>query len=315
LVHTEELKKIAVEAEKAEQENRLSDAMASWRRSLELLPLGSRQRQAIKEKTEDLGRRVDDLPPIRALLETSAVIQEPKSFFGKSGGRAGILGLLLLLLSKFKVLLLGFTKLQTLFSMLLFFGVYWNAFGWKFALGFVLSIYIHEMGHVVALNHYGIKATAPVFIPFIGAIIRVKQTLTNPREDSRVGLAGPFWGMGAALVAYGVYQLTGDMIWKAIAGVGAWINLFNLMPFWQLDGGRGFKSLTTWQRWIAILVIAAMWVFSQEGLLLALGVLALFQALRRDSPTEPDNVGLFQYAFLVVVLSTLCYMIPVDQNP
>src|SRR5439155_143942 len=83
--------------------------------------------------------------------------------------------------------LLGLTKASTLFTMLLSAGVYWAAWGWKFALGVVLSIYVHEMGHVQALQRYGIKATAPMFIPGVGAVVRLKQYPASPR-DARVGL-------------------------------------------------------------------------------------------------------------------------------
>src|ERR1041384_8605477 len=91
----------------------------------------------------------------------------------------GVLGLLGVILAKFKFLLLGLFKLKTLFSMLVFFGFSWDRWGWPYALGIVLSIYIHEMGHVAALKHYGIEASAPVFIPFVGALIRVKQHITD----------------------------------------------------------------------------------------------------------------------------------------
>ncbi len=208
----------------------------------------------------------------------------------------------------------GLAKLHTLLSMLLFFGVYWSMWGWKFALGFVLSIYIHEMGHVAALNRYGIKATAPVFIPFVGAIIRVKQTLTNPREDARVGLAGPIWGLGTAVASFLLFQVTDDEIFKAIARMGAWVNLFNLMPFWQLDGGRGFHSLSRWQRWAAVLVIAGMWFYTQEGLLMILFLFAVLKALRKDTPPDPDYIGLVEYGFLVVILSIMC-AIPLATGP
>src|SRR2546430_4861243 len=82
--------------------------------------------------------------------------------------------------------------------MLLSAGVYWTIWGWKFALGVVLSIYVHEMGHVQALQRYGIKATAPMFIPGVGAVVRLKQYPADRREDARVGLAGPLWGRPAA---------------------------------------------------------------------------------------------------------------------
>ena len=109
--------------------------------------------------------------------------------------------LAVLLLSKGKLLLLGLTKASTFWSMLAAFSVYWTVFGGWFALGLVLSIYIHEMGHVAALMRYGVKASAPLFLPGIGAVIRLKQGFIDPRQDARVGLAGPIWGLFAAVAA------------------------------------------------------------------------------------------------------------------
>ena len=160
-------------------------------------------------------------------------------------------------LTKGKLLLLGFTKAGTLFSMLLSVGVYWQAFGWKWAFGVVASIYVHEMGHVAMLRHYGIPATAPMFLPGIGAVIRARFYPKDVVSEARVGLAGPIWGLGAALVCYLVYLLTGLQAWAALAEIGAWINLFNLTPVWQLDGAHGFKALSRQQRWIAVAAIAA----------------------------------------------------------
>jgi Zn-dependent protease len=223
----------------------------------------------------------------------------------KASGRWGILAVLALLFAKFKFLLFGLLKIKTLLSMVLFFAVYWHQWGWPFALGFVLSIYIHEMGHVAKLKSYGIQATAPLFIPFVGAFIRVQQSFSNPIQDARVGLAGPFWGLGAAGAAWAAYLFTQSGIWSAIAHTGAWINLFNLIPFWQLDGGRGFHSLNRSQRWIAVAGIGLALTLTREYLLLGLLGFALFQAFRRQVPAEGDNVGLFQYVFLVLTLSLL----------
>ena len=119
---------------------------------------------------------------------------------------------LLLALTKGKLVLLGLTKLNTLLSMLASIALYWALYGWKFGVGFVLSIYIHEMGHVTALAHYGIPASAPMFIPGFGAFVRLKAYPANPGEDARVGLAGPFWGLGAALVCMGIGVLTGSAL-------------------------------------------------------------------------------------------------------
>ena len=100
----------------------------------------------------------------------------------------------LFLLGKGKVLLVGLTQAKTFLSMAVALAVYASVYGWKFALGLIVSIYIHEMGHVVWLRRYGIAATAPMFIPGLGALVRLKQYPANPAEDARVGLAGPIWG-------------------------------------------------------------------------------------------------------------------------
>ncbi len=142
--------------------------------------------------------------------------------------RAGILGVIALFLWKFKIaiiflltkgklLLLGLTKASTLFSMILSLGVYWQVFGWKWALGVVASIYVHEMGHVAMLRRYGIPATAPMFLPGIGAVIRSRFYPTDVVAEARVGLAGPIWGLGAAFTCFLIYRAT-DLagLWAAL---------------------------------------------------------------------------------------------------
>ena len=211
-------------------------------------------------------------------------------------------------MSKGKLLLLGLTKLSTFASMLAFFAVYWSIFGWKFALGFVLSIYIHEMGHVMALRKYNIAASAPMFIPFFGAIVRMKQYPGNVGEDARVGLAGPIWGLGSAVAAWLAAISTGLPIWYAIAHTAAWLNLFNLLPIWQLDGGRGFRALTRKQRAIAAAVAIGMWAVTHQTILLLIALGAGYRLFSRDYPAEDDNIVLMQYAGLIVLLSMLMVM-------
>ena len=79
-----------------------------------------------------------------------------------------------------------------------------------------------------------------------------------------IGLAGPVWGLAAAAFCFGVWLITKSHAWAAIAAVGAWVNLFNLLPVWQLDGGRGFRALSTMQRWIVVAAMGAMVAVSQE---------------------------------------------------
>lgn len=301
LVHAGRLKELADAAARAEQQGDASAALAAWQEALGLLPRASRQFEVIAAKVAALGRQVDAAPagPARPRRDAAG---RPS---GRWGGVAGLGTLALLALTKGKFLLLGLTKASTFFSMAAALGVYWVAFGWQFALGLVLSIYIHEMGHVAALRRYGIRASAPMFIPGLGAVIRLRQALTDPRQDARVGLAGPFWGLGAALVAYAVYLGTGRPIWGAIAQVGAWINLFNLTPIWQLDGGRGFHALTRRQRWSAVAAIGLAFALTEEGLLVLLLLAGIAQAAAARPAAEPDRVGLLQYVFLVAVLSAM----------
>src|SRR5205809_3115819 len=303
LVYAEELKRLAATADGAEQAGDPSAALAAWRQALDLLPADATQHQVVSARIAALSRSLDAGP----------AGAKHGSGLGKGAAGLGALGALLFkfkfalvfVLTKAKLLLFGLTKGGTLFSMLLSAGVYWTIWGWKFAFGIVLSIYIHEMGHVQALQRYGIKATAPMFIPGIGAVIRLKQYPTDAREDARVGLAGSLWGLVAALAVYAIYRITNVAVWGAIAHFGAWVKLFNLVPVWQLAGARGFRALTRRQRWIPVAVIAVMWFATSEGLLVLLGVAAAATLGFGRAADEPDDTALLQYAFLVGILSLM----------
>jgi Zn-dependent protease len=210
------------------------------------------------------------------------------------------------IVTKGKFILAGFTKSSTFFSMILAFGVYWTAFGWKFALGLVVSIYVHEMGHVASLHRLGIPASAPMFIPGVGAYVRMGQYPVDAREDARVGLAGPMWGLAAALGAYLAFAATGAPIWGAIARIGAWINLFNLLPVWQLDGSRGYRALSRPGRFLVAAVMGLMWLITREGLLILLLIAAVCRAWAGKAPERGEPVALAQFVGLVIVLSALC---------
>jgi Zn-dependent protease len=209
---------------------------------------------------------------------------------------------ILLVLTKGKLLLLGLTKLPTLLSMFVSLGFYWSMWGWKFALGFIVSMYIHEMGHVWMLNRYGIKATAPMFVPGFGAFVRLQQYPVTEIEDARVGLAGPLWGLGSAAASYGVYAATGAPIWAAIAQSGAWINLFNLIPVWQLDGSRGFHALSRVERWIVVATIAVALYLTGQRLLFIVGGVAVWRAAQREVGPGDRRV-LATFVILVAALS------------
>lgn len=299
LTHAQEFEALAQHAKLAGQSRDWQGAKAAWERALALLPPESSEYRTVRGRIQNIDLQLSD-----------------KNVWAKRMAKLGPVGVILwkfkaialVMLTKGKLVLLGLTKLSTLTSMLLFLGVYWSMFGWQFALGFVLSIYIHEMGHVVALRKYGIAASAPMFIPFVGAVIRSKQYPANVVQDSRIGLAGPIWGFGAAVFAWLCALATRLPIWYAIAHTGAWINLFNLIPIWQLDGGRGFRALTRMQRGIALGTVLTMWVITQESMLLLIAIGAGYRLFSRDYPAEGDNMALTQYVGLIVLLSMLVLM-------
>ena len=209
------------------------------------------------------------------------------------------------LLTKGKLLLLGLTKASTFFSMFASMGVYWTIFGGWLAVGLVLSIYVHEMGHVFALMRYGVKASAPLFIPGSGAVVLLKQSLVDPKQDARVGLAGPIWGTAAALGLRGSVPVNVRAHLGGPRPVGGVINLFNLLPFWQLDGARAFRSLNRSQRWLAVASIATAWALTDQNLLVLLLAVGVWHTIA-DKPAKGSDAPIVaQYAILVMILSAL----------
>ncbi len=288
----QELDALVQHAKLAGQARDWHGARQAWAKALELLPPDSEEYRLTKTRIENIDLQLSE-----------------GNVWKKRFAKLGPIGTFLLVaFSKGKLLLLGLTKLSTFASMLAFFAVYWSIFGWKFALGFVLSIYIHEMGHVMALRKYNIAASAPMFIPFFGALVRMRQYPHNVGEDARVGLAGPIWGLGSAVAAWLAAIATGLPIWYAIAHTAAWLNLFNLLPIWQLDGGRGFRALTRKQRGIAAAVAIGMWAVTHQTILLLIALGAGYRLFSRDYPAEDDNIILMQYAGLIVLLSMLMVM-------
>jgi Zn-dependent protease len=317
LVHSGRLKELAAAAKQAERGGDPRAALVAWREALELLPVGTRQHAQIVDRITALGRAAEASPSTRPVNAADA--QERPGWSGGAGvAGLGAIGLFLFkfkfvlffLLTKAKFLLLGLTKASTFFSMLLTFGLYLQLYGWKFGLGLVLSIYVHEMGHVYMLNRYGIKASAPMFIPGFGALVRLQQAIFDVRQDARVGLAGPVWGMGAAICCLLGSVALGSPVLAATAKVGAFVNLFNLIPVWQLDGGRAFRALTRPQRWLGAAAVATAWAMTDEGLLFLLMLGAAFRAIVERGPAEPDRGALLQYVSLVAGFSALL-LIPV----
>ncbi|MFB1483664.1 site-2 protease family protein [Corallococcus sp. RDP092CA] len=309
LLYAKRLAQLAADAQAASGRGAPMEALALWREALELLPRGTAQHAQVTARVKALGQQADAQGLSGPLVEA----ERKRSGMPKVLASMGAVGLMLwkfkfvlaLLLGKGKLLLLGLTKASTLFSMLFALSFYWTIWGWSFALGLVACIYVHEMGHVAALRRLGIKASAPMFIPGFGAVVRLKQEPVDEREDARMGLAGPIWGSAAVVVVLVAAVLTGWKVLGAIAHFAAWMNLFNLVPVWQLDGSRGFRALARPQRWLVVAVVGATWFATGENLLLIIAGVAAFRALLTPASEKGDLRTLVEFSALVVGLGAL----------
>ena len=294
LVHAEKLKQLAASANEALDAGDLVRAREFWESALRFLPVESRQYERIRAAVTKLTQRIEATPSARP--KTPA-----EGGWWRRGG-AAIVSIAVLLIGKLKFLLLGLTKASTFLSMFAFFGVYWSVYGWPLALGIVVSIYIHEMGHVAMLRRLGIAAGAPLFIPGVGALVMLKQHVDDPVTDAKIGLAGPVWGLGAALAALSAYAVTDAQIWFAIAHLTGFLNLFNLIPVWQLDGSRGFHALSRTERWIVVAATGVMLWLTGQRLLFIVGGVAVWRASQGEV-APGDRRVLATYVLLVVLLS------------
>jgi len=213
---------------------------------------------------------------------------------------------------KFLGLLAGVLKLKTLGTMLLSIVLYATQWGWAFAAGFVLLIFVHELGHVVVLRREGIPAGAPVFIPFLGAFIAMRGRPRNAYVEAKVAIGGPIAGSLAAWAVL-VAGLTLDHpLLVTLGHAGILLNLFNLIPVSPLDGGRiaGAFSRAFWIAGYALGVVALVVTRSPMLLLvLGIGLFTLWQRWRHPVPgydAIPRGrrlaIGL-AYAALVVALA------------
>jgi Zn-dependent protease len=202
--------------------------------------------------------------------------------------RFGAVGLLLLFLFsklKYVAVALNFVKFKTFITMLVSIWAYALFWGWSFAAGFVALLFIHEMGHVAALRMLGIRSTAPMFIPFMGAFIGMKQLPDNAFAESVAAYGGPLLGTLGAIGCAMVGLATGNPFWFALASAGFLLNLFNLLPMSPLDGGRilGVISPKLWLVGLAG-AIGLFWLTWSPliALIVIMGSLQIWSAAKKD---------------------------------
>ena len=208
---------------------------------------------------------------------------EPKQPFYKRF--IGAIGAALIAIVKFgKVALLALPKLKLLTtsgSMLVSVAAYSFIWGWKFALGFVVLLFVHEMGHVIQLRREGIEASAPVFIPFMGALVWAKSLGDDALAEARVGLAGPVLGSLGAAACIPIADATGNEMFRALAFTGFFLNLFNLLPVVPLDGGRAMAALSPWMWFVGFFGIVLMAFLLPNPIIIVIAVLGGYETYRR----------------------------------
>ncbi len=211
-----------------------------------------------------------DEQPVEGEYQAPAVPAAPqKRAQRRAGGIGSIAAGLAVLAIKFKALLALLLNLKFVLIGAKLFAVSWTfilslllyaaVFGWGIGVVIVFLIAAHELGHYFAYRAYGLAVRAPVFVPFLGAYT-AGAIAPDLEADAYIALAGPLTGFVLAAVCYTLGSATGDRFWLACAYIGAFLNLFNMIPVLPFDGGRVIGAI--WPPlWIAgaVLFVAAAW--------------------------------------------------------
>lgn len=225
-------------------------------------------------------------------------VPQPAPSPGKKGW-IGVLAAVGLLLFKFKSLLVPVLKffpilLKTGGTMFFTVWVYAMMWGWAFAAGFVVLIFIHELGHVIAARQVGVKVSAPVFIPFVGALILLKEAPQNAWAESKIAIGGPLLGSIGAAACYLLYPLTGNALFAALAYTGFLLNLFNLAPLSPLDGGRIVTALSPWLWLVGLVILGGLMVIHFNFIIFLVIVMSLPRLFSLFRGKTIEEINYFQ---------------------
>ncbi len=185
------------------------------------------------------------------------------------------------LIVKFGGFLLKFKVVTTGASMLVSIAAYAWLWGLPFAVGFVVLIFVHELGHVIELRRQGVPASAPLFIPFLGAVIGMKELPDDAWKEARVALAGPILGSVGAAVCWIAGEALDSELLVGLAFVGFFLNLFNLIPLVPLDGGRAAAALHPAFWFVGLLLMVGLVVVAPNPILILIVLLGGLDLWRR----------------------------------
>ena len=303
LTYGRHLGEIAFGAQQLEQEGRWAEARARWQTALLWLPENTQQAASIQQHIAGIDQRFAAEEAQRARWTRRLGPFAPIVFF----------------LLKIKTAIFFLFKLKFLLSLLVYFGVYWALFGWQFALGFVLSIFIHETGHYVAVRRRGMRAELPLFIPFMGGYVRWYSMGATVEQVAAISLAGPLFGLGSALVAFGLFFATKLGVFVVLANVIAWVNLINLIPVFGLEGSSATLALSRMQRGLVAATALLLFgltlsisngdVFSGDSptqwVFACIGAGMLWRCFTSDEPEQPHTGSMTYFLAMLVSLAFL----------
>lgn len=171
-------------------------------------------------------------------------------------------------------------------SMLAMVWVEAQRYGIAFGIGFVVLIFLHEMGHGAAIRRAGLEAGWPVFIPFVGAMIALRGRPPTAAVEADIAYAGPLAGTAASLACAAVYLLGGSRVWLALGYSGFFLNLFNLIPMSPLDGGRVAQAFSRRSWILGAVLLGGMFLVTKAPQLLLIGGFALINIFRGKDPDQ-----------------------------
>jgi Zn-dependent protease len=288
------LRTLAIQATEQEDAGEWLAARETWRQGLDWVPEDTKQATAVHQRI--------------ALIDTRLRGAEENK--EKWTRRLGPFAPVVFFLAKAKTFLFFLFKAKFLLSFVGFFGLYWALFGWRFGLGFTLSILVHEMGHFVAAKRRGLKVDLPVFIPGMGAYVRWYSMGVSLDDLSTIALAGPFFGLIFAIVCGGLAAATHNPLFSALAHVSAWLNLLNLIPIFGLDGAQATYALDRTQRWLVLATSLIFFGMLHEGVFLLIALGMAWRVYRGGDAEKPHTRALVQYVLLLFVLGVVMYMFP-----
>lgn len=304
LTYGQYLGSLAASAQQLEEEQKWPEARDRWRSALQWLPENTRQSASIQQHIAAIDQR------LKAEQDTKA----------KWTKRLGPFAPIVFFLLKAKSALFLLFKIKFLFGILAFFGLYWAIFNWQFAAGFTLSILIHEMGHYIAAKRRGLTVNLPMFIPGIGAYVQWYGMGVSREDLASIALAGPLFGLAAALVSWVCYWQTNLPIFLVLANVTAWLNLLNLIAAIWLDGAKATFALSRLQR---AMVAATCIIFfaltsahdpteynnvNNHYIFLLIAATMIWRCFTNDAPEEPHTATLTYYVGLLLVLGVVLHL-------